>query len=51
MSALQKLEKAVLDEVCPAGEAWMCEVKKGQHFRIVDLEGNQAVDTLFKVIK
>ncbi|MDQ1208176.1 uncharacterized protein YcgI (DUF1989 family) [Acinetobacter baylyi] len=21
--------------------------KKGQHFRIVDLEGNQAVDTLF----
>jgi len=38
MSALQKLEKAVLDDVCPAGEAWMCEVKKGQYFRIVDLE-------------
>lgn len=41
------LEKSVLSEVCPAGEAWMCEVKKGQYFRIVDLEGNQAVDTLF----
>src|SRR5690606_536879 len=43
----QDLEKLVLSEICPAGEAWMCEVKKGQYFRIVDLEGNQAVDTLF----
>ena len=43
----QNHEKSVLSEVCPAGEAWMCEVKKGQYFRIVDLEGNQAVDTLF----
>lgn len=38
---------AVLDEVCPAGEPWTGTVKKGQTFRIVDLEGNQAVDTLF----
>ncbi|MEW6692606.1 MAG: urea amidolyase associated protein UAAP2 [Pseudomonadota bacterium] len=38
---------AVLDEICPAGEGWMGTVKKGQTFRIVDLEGNQAVDTLF----
>ena len=38
---------ALLNEVCPAGEAWMGEVKAGQFFRIVDLEGNQAVDTLF----
>src|SRR5882672_9809037 len=30
-----------------AGDAWMHEIKKGQHFRIVDLHGNQAVDTLF----
>lgn len=37
----------VLNEICPAGEAWMAEVKQGQFFRIVDLEGNQAVDTLF----
>src|SRR5580658_4573082 len=38
---------AVLDEVVPAGEPWMGLVRKGQYFRIVDLEGNQAVDTLF----
>lgn len=46
MTTLQ-FQNTVLDEVCPAGAAWMCEVKKGQLFRIVDLEGNQAVDTLF----
>ncbi len=38
---------AVLDEVCAAGEPWMGLVKKGRIFRILDLEGNQAVDTLF----
>ena len=38
---------AVLDQVCDAGDPWMTEVKKGQIFRILDLEGNQAVDTLF----
>lgn len=38
---------AILNEICPAGEAWMGLVKRGQTFRIVDLEGNQAVDTLF----
>ncbi|MDN5935339.1 MAG: urea carboxylase-associated family protein [Nitrosospira sp.] len=38
---------AVMDEVCAAGEPWVKVVKKGQVFRIVDLEGNQAVDTLF----
>jgi uncharacterized protein len=44
-----KLEpgSAAVDEICPAGEAWVKVVKKGQIFRIVDLEGNQAVDTLF----
>jgi hypothetical protein len=40
-------ETAVLDETCAAGEPWMGLVKKGQIFRILDLEGNQAVDTLF----
>lgn len=45
--ALQQFENSTLSEVCLAGDAWMCEVKKGQLFRIVDLEGNQAVDTLF----
>lgn len=38
---------AVLDQICNAGDPWMAEVKKGQIFRILDLEGNQAVDTLF----
>jgi urea carboxylase-associated protein 1 len=30
-----------------AGDGWMHEIRQGQAFRIVDLEGNQAVDTLF----
>jgi urea carboxylase-associated protein 1 len=30
-----------------AGDPWIHELKKGQTLRIVDLEGNQAVDTLF----
>jgi len=38
---------AVLDQVVPAGEPWSGRVQRGQRFRIVDLEGNQAVDTLF----
>ena len=38
---------AVVDESCAAGEPWVKQVNKGQTFRIVDLEGNQAVDTLF----
>jgi len=40
-------EAAVLDEICAAGEPWVKLVTQGQIFRIVDLEGNQAVDTLF----
>jgi len=44
-----KLEpaKAIYDFTLPAGDGWMHEIKRGQTFRIVDLEGNQAVDTLF----
>lgn len=38
---------ATVDEICPAGEPWVRALKRGQTFRIVDLEGNQAVDTLF----
>jgi urea carboxylase-associated protein 1 len=41
------IEQAVLSETCMAGEAWTGLVKKGQTFRILDLQGNQAVDTLF----
>ena len=39
--------RAVYDFTIPSGEGWMHEIKKGQTFRIVDLDGNQAVDTLF----
>ncbi|MEM7698353.1 MAG: urea amidolyase associated protein UAAP2 [Verrucomicrobiota bacterium] len=38
---------AIYDQVVPAGEHWMHRIEAGQHFRIVDLEGNQAADTLF----
>lgn len=38
---------AVVDEICAAGEPWVKQVNAGQTFRIVDLKGNQAVDTLF----
>jgi len=31
----------------PAGDPWIHELRKGQVLRIVDLHGNQAVDTLF----
>ncbi|MGD9710430.1 MAG: DUF1989 domain-containing protein, partial [Halothiobacillaceae bacterium] len=38
---------AVYDAVVNAGDPWLHEIKKGQVFRILDIEGNQAVDTLF----
>jgi urea carboxylase-associated protein 1 len=38
---------AVYDAIVPAGEPWIREILRGQILRIVDLEGNQAVDTLF----
>ncbi len=37
----------VLDEVHPPGEPWTGVVRRGQRLRITDLEGTQAVDTLF----
>jgi urea carboxylase-associated protein 1 len=51
MNALQMDELdagiPVLDGVVPAGEPWIGTISAGQRFRILDLEGNQAVDTLF----
>jgi urea carboxylase-associated protein 1 len=38
---------AVFDHVHPAGEPWTHTLKRGQVLRIIDLEGNQAVDTIF----
>jgi urea carboxylase-associated protein 1 len=40
-------DTALFREVVPAGEPFMRTLKKGQVVRILDLEGNQAVDTLF----
>lgn len=40
-------EAAVYTAVIAAGEPFMTEVKAGQTLRLLDLEGNQAVDTLF----
>jgi urea carboxylase-associated protein 1 len=38
---------AAVDVTLPAGQGWTHELQPGDVFRIVDLEGNQAVDTLF----
>jgi urea carboxylase-associated protein 1 len=38
---------AILDHILPAGEPWMHTIRRGQVLRIVDVEGNQAADTLF----
>ena len=40
-------ETAVYREIVPAGDYFMKTVNQGQIFRILDLEGNQAADTLF----
>ena len=40
-------DNAAFREVVPAGEPFMKVINKGQVVRILDLEGNQAVDTLF----
>jgi len=42
-----RLEAAIYGHVINAGDPWIYEIKRGQYFRIVDLHGNQAVDTLF----
>ncbi len=38
---------ATYDVTIPAGEGWLHEIKRGQLFRIHDLEGNQSADTMF----
>jgi urea carboxylase-associated protein 1 len=39
--------KAVYDFTILAGDPWIHVIERGQAFRIEDLEGNQAADTLF----
>jgi uncharacterized protein len=45
-SPLQE-SQAIYSATVAAGDAWIHEVRQGQVLRIVDLEGNQAADTLF----
>lgn len=40
-------ETAALSEIVEAGGYWAKVVERGQRIRILDLEGNQAADTLF----
>ncbi|MDQ8697323.1 urea amidolyase associated protein UAAP2 [Hyphomicrobium sp. LHD-15] len=40
-------DAAVYRETVPAGGYWMHVVRRGETLRILDLEGNQAADTLF----
>ena len=42
-----RAEDAVYRQVVGAGDYWIHRIEKGQYFRIVDLGGNQAADTLF----
>lgn len=43
----RKVEEAVYNKIIPAGDGWTYILEPGQVLRIVDLEGNQAADTLF----
>ena len=43
----RKAEDAIYDEMIAAGDGWMYDLQPGQVLRIVDLDGNQAADTLF----
>ena len=41
------MEAAIYRQVIEAGDYWLHVVERGQTLRILDLEGRQAVDTLF----
>jgi urea carboxylase-associated protein 1 len=43
----RQVEEAIKNYIVPAGEGWTQILEPGQVLRIVDLEGNQAADTLF----
>ena len=47
MSPLRDPATAAIEVTVPAGDGWSGELRRGEVLRIVDLEGNQAVDTLF----
>ncbi|WP_391557516.1 urea amidolyase associated protein UAAP2 [Robertmurraya sp.] len=43
----RQVEEAIDNYIVPAGEGWTQILEPGQVLRIVDVEGNQAADTLF----
>lgn len=43
----RQVEDAIDNYIVPAGEGWTQILEPGQVLRIVDVEGNQAADTLF----
>lgn len=43
----RQVEEAIHNYIVPAGEGWTKILEPGQVLRIVDVEGNQAADTLF----
>jgi urea carboxylase-associated protein 1 len=47
MTQVLRPNNAAHNVTVAAGEPWLGKVARGQTLRIVDLEGNQAVDTLF----
>jgi urea carboxylase-associated protein 1 len=47
VASVRDAATAAMRAVVAAGEAWLHPLQLGDYLRIVDLEGNQAVDTLF----
>ena len=47
VSSTRDAADACLRHIIPAGEPWVGELTAGQTIRLLDLQGNQAVDTLF----
>ena len=47
MTTYELIANVVSDDVVPACAPWSAVVKAGQTVQIIDLHGNQAVDTLF----
>ncbi len=45
--SLLERHHAMYNQICLAGEPWIKAIRRGQILRILDIEGNQAVDTLF----
>ena len=44
---MNRIDDASYEHIIEAGEWWIHPIRKGEVFRITDLEGNQAVDTFF----